>query len=271
MIQAVASTFSWLLGRHISSALPEREERLFRTTANVQALALLAGALGWTLPQPDAAMPFFHFLHTFFFAEIAVSWLLLRNGFQVLGPAVCCIACAFHVILASFALPGISIYLFYPTAMVLPLLLINPRRPYLRFGLSLLPILAFALHQLHMNALGGQPYFGKNPDLLPPQNILLDVLFSQFVLLAACYTFMRGAFRAEEKLAREHQKSERLLLNILPLEVAKELKEKGHRSRGILMRPSASQTSRASRKSRKRFLRKNWSTSWISAFPTLTV
>ena len=55
-----------------------------------------------------------------------------------------------------------------------------------------------------------------------------DAIFSQVLLLIIIFIFIRAANQAEKKFQTEHEKSEKLLLNILPYEVARELKEKGH-------------------------------------------
>lgn len=223
------SVLYWILGRHISSQLPENEERVFKITAAIQVYEFIVGFIFWNLPldNPDYEV-FFNYIHILLYIEILISWILLRLRFIVIAPVLLYLGTFLHIFLIDFSLPISTIYLFYSTLTLSPFLVIHPSRNYLRFLLSFLPIIGLVCHQLYFQYYGGVHLLGKRPEKLRLDFVLGDAIFSQVLLLIIIFIFIRAANRAEKKFQTEHEKSEKLLLNILPYEIAKELKEKGY-------------------------------------------
>ena len=219
----------WILGRHISSQLPENEERVFKISAAIQVYEFIVGFIFWNLPlgNPDYEI-FFNYVHLLLFIELFICWVLLRLRFIVLSPVLLYLGTFLHIFLIDFSLPISTIYLFYSTLTLSPFLIIQPSRNFLRFFLSFLPILGLVAHQLYFEFYGGVHLLGKKPENMRLDFVIGDAIFSQVLLLIIIFIFIRAANRAEKKFQTEHEKSEKLLLNILPYEVARELKEKGH-------------------------------------------
>ncbi|MCB1173952.1 MAG: adenylate/guanylate cyclase domain-containing protein [Leptospiraceae bacterium] len=64
-------------------------------------------------------------------------------------------------------------------------------------------------------------------DTIAVYNRVLNILASGLMAILVSYHYSQAVNQSEEKLAMEYEKSERLLLNILPAQVADELKTKG--------------------------------------------
>jgi class 3 adenylate cyclase len=120
---------------------------------------------------------------------------------------------------------GLDVHLFFLLHTMLPFLVFAPRHNRAMFTLSTLAgidmVLAVALgHRLPRL---GPPIAAEQLLILRP--ILLGGLFAT---LAACAHYARRAtLIAEEALDRAHQRSEELLLNILPPSIARRLKQDG--------------------------------------------
>ncbi|HET9626681.1 MAG TPA: adenylate/guanylate cyclase domain-containing protein [Kofleriaceae bacterium] len=118
---------------------------------------------------------------------------------------------------------GLDVHLFFLLHTMLPFLVFPPRHNRAMFTLSTLAgvdmVLAVALgHRL--------PHFG--PAITPDRLHLLRpiLLGGLFATLAACAHYARNAtLLAEDALDRAHQRSEELLLNILPPSIARRLKQ----------------------------------------------
>jgi len=139
----------------------------------------------------------------------ATTWLLLGS----------------HVLVVSQVLvegSGFDVELFFMLHTLLPFLLYPPRHRRLMFALSALAgadlVVMVALRD-HLPQLG--------PAIPPGRLALLDpiLLGGLFATLAACgYYARRATLIAEAALDRAHQRSEELLLNILPPPIADRLK-----------------------------------------------
>ena len=117
---------------------------------------------------------------------------------------------------------GFDVYLFFMLHAVLPFLLYAPRHNVPMFALSalagvdLIVVVAFGSHLPQL----GPVIAADRLEWLRP--ILLGGLFSTLAMCA--YYARRATLIAEEKLDAAHQRSEELLLNILPPSIASRLK-----------------------------------------------
>ncbi|MCB1176285.1 MAG: adenylate/guanylate cyclase domain-containing protein [Leptospiraceae bacterium] len=222
----INSLIDWILGNQISSKLPEKDERIFRITASIQFSSFIIAITFWNMPVESQFTNFMNQVNILLFIELILSWILLRRGFLIIGPILLYFSTFLHVLLIDYNLPTSTVYLFYSVLVIMPFLIIHPSKPYLRIVLNILPIIALLTHQIYFEYL-------KKEHLLGPKSARIDIIigdaiFSQCVLLLISYIFVRAANRAEQKFQMEHEKSEKLLLNILPKEIALELKENGY-------------------------------------------
>lgn len=178
-------------------------------------------------PIPAEQTGFLNQITTHGLIAFGSAWLVLRRGWINTSQIIVCFFLTVHISLVAFGLNGQHVHFFYPVAMLMPLLLINGKRPWLRFILALFPVAALIVHQYHFKILGGESLFGPRPMIYSPEQVLPDLIGGQLILLLLAHLFIRGRDAAERRLEDEHRKSEQLLLNILPEDVAVELKEKG--------------------------------------------
>jgi hypothetical protein len=115
----------------------------------------------------------------------------------------------------------------YFLLMLLPFLLIPSRHSWTRWAFVVIAGVGFLADQVYFRILSGAALFG------PPKSVLpADYLMPPMILIVIFYallinSFVKAVTTAETALAKEHAASERLLLNILPEEIAAELKVKG--------------------------------------------
>ncbi|HEX3475837.1 MAG TPA: adenylate/guanylate cyclase domain-containing protein [Kofleriaceae bacterium] len=119
----------------------------------------------------------------------------------------------------------LDVHLFFMLHTMLPFLVFAPRHDKLMFTLSALAGIDLVL----VVALGHRlPHLGP---VIPPERLRLIrpiLLGGLFATLAACAHYARRAtLIAEAALDRAHQRSEELLLNILPPSIARRLKLSG--------------------------------------------
>jgi len=142
----------------------------------------------------------------------ATTWLLLGG----------------HLLVVSQVLvegTGFDVHLFFMLHTMLPFLLYGPRHSAVMFTLSALAGVDLVL----VVSLGDHlPHIGP---VIAPDNLRIlrpIMLGGLFATLAACAHYARRAtLIAEAALDRAHQRSEELLLNILPPSIAKRLKLSG--------------------------------------------
>jgi adenylate cyclase len=142
----------------------------------------------------------------------ATTWLLLGSHLAVIA----------QLLVEG---PGFGVYLFFMLHAALPFMLYAPRHDKAMWALSALAgadlIAVIALGD-HLPQLGPVIATDRLAILRP---ILIGGLFAT---LAACaYYARRATLIAEEALDRAHQRSEELLLNILPPSIAGRLKLRG--------------------------------------------
>jgi len=141
----------------------------------------------------------------------ATTWLLLGS----------------HLLVVSQVLVegrGFDVHLFFMLHAMLPFMVFAPRHDRLMFTLSALA----GLDLIAVVALGNLPQLG--PVIADDRQVIIRpiLLGGLFATLAVCaYYARRATLIAEERLDRAHERSEELLLNILPATIAGRLKASG--------------------------------------------
>jgi len=177
-------------------------------------ILLLSGSLLYPVLQFAYALvylPTLYLNHRHHYVA-ATTWLLLGSHLAVVS----------QVLVEG---SGFSVYLFFMLHAVLPFLLYAPRHEAAMWALSALA----GIDLVAVIVLGD-----RRPQLGPAITadrlaILQPVLVGGlFATLAACaYYARRATLIAEDALDRAHQRSEELLLNILPPTIAGRLKQRG--------------------------------------------
>jgi class 3 adenylate cyclase len=142
----------------------------------------------------------------------ATTWLLLGSHLAVVS----------QVLVEG---RGLNVYLFFMLHAALPFMLFAPRHEKAMWALS-----ALAGADLILVIVLGDRLPQLGPRIPPDRLALLQPIFGGglFATLAGCaYYARRATLIAEDALDRAHQRSEELLLNILPPTIAGRLKQRG--------------------------------------------
>lgn len=158
------------------------------------------------------------------YAAVYLPTLLLnRSGHHTL--ATTWLILASHVAVISQVLVegvGLDVHLFFLLHAILPFLLYAPRRDLLMWGTSIIAGVDLVLVIAFRRWI---PVYG--PPIDPSRIMIIRpiLLGGLFATVAACAWYARRAtLLAEAALDRAHQRSEELLLNILPSKIANQLK-----------------------------------------------
>ncbi|MEM7180424.1 MAG: adenylate/guanylate cyclase domain-containing protein [Spirochaetota bacterium] len=224
------NSIAFLLGKHISKDLPKREERAFTAAAMVQILSFSITSFMELISLANyqgQSLAFVHWVDAELLLEMFIAWLLLRNGWHMSAKVLTCISIYIHILWIGFALPNSQIHFFLSGASLIPLILFLRRNRILRIFFVFLPIVLLCWHQYYFRVLEGDAILENLQFTLKAAESMPSLILSQLLFLGLVYHFIHVADRAEDKLSQAYEKSENLLLNILPKPVALELKETG--------------------------------------------
>ncbi len=155
-------------------------------------------------------------------AVFGVSILLLQIGKPRPAMLLAYAEVAIHVVVIQVLLGSGAGYIFYYFALVaVPFLVFKPDERLARACTVIYPCVATPLLQV---------YGRSHPPLIPIPSGTLDLLYTinvagtLFAVLAVVWYFEAASSRAEAEIEAERQRSETLLLNILPASIAERLK-----------------------------------------------
>jgi len=155
-------------------------------------------------------------------APILIAVPLLHRFSPVAAPLfLVLIAYAFIFVANSMLGTGAGTYLYFFTFTALGILFIGPEHVFLTAALSVVATgLIIALHLIVPHDKGI-----VSPAALFFGHFVTNVVASSAILYGIIFYAVRQFARAEEAAEREHQRSEGLLINILPPRVAERLKD----------------------------------------------
>lgn len=221
---------NWLMLKHLIAGLSESDARAMRIT-NIVQLTMMALVL-MLLPQvmfvePPPTRPFSYMMFFQLWAFLIPGRLLLHRCKPVAAAVITILGINLHVGGLCFAFADDPAHLSWFLMAAMAFLAIPPGRPVIRWSLGLLPIFFLLADQYYYRVMGGSALFGPPKRILPADYLMPPLVLVSGFFLLLINGFVRAVSRAEAKLAAEHAKSERLLINILPKEVAEELKLRG--------------------------------------------
>lgn len=208
----------------------ERDARAIRTTGTVQFImfalpTLLALLVSFTEPPETHLFSYAHYL--LLVVPLGVARFLLVRKRIVLAAALTLLAVNYHLSALSLAQADDPASLGLLITTILPFLMIPREHAKTRWVLVILPVALFLFFQYYYRVLGGSAIFGPPRWVVPADYLMPPLVLLAVFLILIIYQFVKAVNRAEDKLEAEHAKSEKLLLNILPREVAQELKREG--------------------------------------------
>lgn len=222
--------YDWLSLRSLTEGLNSGEVRAVRTTNGIQLtfFALLLVLLPQVLLVEP---PETHFLSIMLFLEIVAFFVvgrffLYKRSFAT-GGALTLIGFNIHIIGLCIAYADDPAHSIFLLLALLPFLAIPPDFPKLRWLLVALPLLANFADQYYYRVMGGSAIFGAPKWVVPGDYLMPPLVIVTMFFIVTINSFFKAVSSAERLLAAEHAASEKLLLNILPAEIAKELKDSG--------------------------------------------
>lgn len=220
----------WIKLKGVTEGLSEPEARAVRTTGSIQVImfalpSLLAAPVYFTEAPETHLFTYSHYFLLVIPLGIARA-LLFKRRFAI-AAGLTLVAVNYHMAALSMAQADDPASLGFLITLIAPFLMFERNRVKTRWAFVILPALLFLFFQFYYRVLGGSAIFGPPKWIVPADYVMPPLVLLTFFLVLIIYQFVKAVNVAEDKLAAEHAQSERLLLNILPAEVASELKEHG--------------------------------------------
>ncbi len=230
MVSRFRTIGNWIRLTEVTRELGEPEARTVRTTGSTQIImfmlpTLLVFAVFFTEPPETHLYSLTHYFLLIIPLGIA-RLLLIRRRFTA-AAVLTLLAVNYHLSALTLAQADDPAPLGFLITAILPFLIISRHHGKTRWFLVIVPMVLFLAAQYYYRVIGGSAIFGP-PVWIVPADYLMPPLFllSTFLILII-YQFVKAVNVAEDKLSAEHAQTEKLLLNILPGEVAEELKREG--------------------------------------------
>lgn len=220
----------WITLRHLTADLPREEARSVRMTNAIQLTFFIMVNL--LLPQVIFnEPPETHFTSSILFTQITlfsiVARILLYLRWFVLGAVLTLLGLNIHIFGLCIAYADDPAHILFFIFVLLPFIVIPTKYLWLRWMFVITTSAGFLADQLYFRSFGGVALFGP-PKWTGPVDYFLPPLFLGIVFfILIVRTFVKAIRNAEVDLEFQHAASEKLLMNILPEEIAKELKSSG--------------------------------------------
>jgi class 3 adenylate cyclase len=230
MTSALKNLYERLALGHLTKGLSQPEKRAIRITAMTQVIMIALPTL--LLPQvlfiePPGQMPYSMTLLAILIPVLLFSRYLLYRRMFTAGAVLTLVNVQVHISGLCVAFADDPAYLGYLVLAILPFLAIDSKKKVLQWTLVAIPSISFLLYQYYYRVMGGEGLFGP-PKWTGSADYFMGPFTLLFIfLLVVVKQFVDAVEIAEARLAAEHEKSENLIRNILPNEVADELKKNG--------------------------------------------
>ncbi|EMJ89111.1 adenylate/guanylate cyclase domain-containing protein [Leptospira meyeri] len=215
---------------HLTKGLSDENARALRVNATFQAImflipTLLLPVIYFTEPPETHLASFISYL--IFVLPLGYSRYLLYKGSYAMSAVFALSASNFHITSLSILQADDPAPLGFLLFAVIPFLMIPRKNIQLRWFFVSLSGFLFLGSQYYYRVMGKEGLFGPPKWVVPADYLMPPLVLLVFFFILLINQFVKAVNKAEDKLIAEHQKSESLLLNVLPLEVARELKQNG--------------------------------------------
>lgn len=221
---------SWIRLHGVSNGLSEPEARAVRITGSIQLImlilpSLLAVSIYFTEPPETHLYSYTHYF--LLVVPLLIARFLLASRKFTLAAALTLVAVNYHLAALSMAQGDDPASLGFLVTAIVPFLMFQRDRVKTRWAFVIVPVILFLYFQFYYRVLGGSAIFGPPKWIVPGDYLMPPLMLLTVFLILIIYQFVKAVNIAEDKLAAEHAQSEKLLLNILPAQVASELKKQG--------------------------------------------
>lgn len=220
----------WIGPTTLTTGLSDPDARSVRITGTVQFFmfvipTLLAVPIYFTEPPETHLYSYANYF--LLLLLLGISRYLLIKRWLIAAPVLTLVAMNYQFASLTLAQADDPAPLGFLITGILPFLMIPRPQAITRWILVIAPTCLFLATQYYYRVFGGSAIFGPPrwivpADYLMPPLVLVSIFFTLII-----YQFVKAVNTAEDRLSHEHAQSEKLLLNILPGEVANELKMEG--------------------------------------------
>lgn len=215
---------------HLAEGRTTHLKRAIRITSMVQVIMTVMPLL--LLPQvifveSRESLPYSMINLTFLLTGFAVARFYLYRKLFTHGATITLVVLNVHLIGLCVANGDDPAYLGFLITSILPFLTIRSEKKVHQWIMVVIPVICFLVYQYYYRIMQGSALFGP-PKWVGDADFFMGPFTLLFVfLLVVIIQFVKAVETAEANLAIEHQKSEDLIHNILPHEIAEELKLTG--------------------------------------------
>ncbi len=230
MASRFRKALDWIQLKQLTEGQSAGEARAIRTTGMTQIImfALPSLLLVTVLEaEPAETHPFSLTHYVLLIIPLGIARYLLVKRMFTAAPLLTLLAVNYHLAALSAAQADDPAPLGFIITAILPFLMIPRRREVIRWALAVAALALFFCYQYYYHVFGGAAIFGPPRWIVPADYLMPPLVLMGVFLILIIYQFVKAVNAAEDRLTEEHAQSEELLLNILPREVAAELKRDG--------------------------------------------
>ncbi|MDZ4728125.1 MAG: adenylate/guanylate cyclase domain-containing protein [Leptospira sp.] len=179
------------------------------------------------ITEPPETHPYSLFFYITSVIPLAYSRFLLYKKKFTISAVITLLAANYHILALSYSQADDPAPLGFLLFAVMPFLMISRKNVIVRWFFVSLAGFLFLGSQYYYRVMGGAGIFGPPKWIVPADYLMPPLILVVGFFILLINQFVKAVNSAEDRLNEEYQKSESLLLNILPLDVAKELKQNG--------------------------------------------
>lgn len=230
MFQNVHKVLNWLQLVHLTEGLSAGESRSIRITASFQTImflipTILVPVIFFTEPEETLKTSFFFYI--LLVVPLGLARYLMYIKSYTIGAVLTLLTSNFHIAALSYSQADDPAPLGFLLFTIMPFLMFQRNEIILRWFFISISSILFLGFQYYYRVLGGSGIFGPPKWIVPGDYLMPPMVLVIVFFIILVNQFVKAVNFAEDRLNEEHQKSEKLLLNILPLEITKELKQQG--------------------------------------------
>ncbi|TGN17605.1 adenylate/guanylate cyclase domain-containing protein [Leptospira idonii] len=230
-INAIYNTIQeWFRLKKITQGLTGSELRSATTTFYVQfSMSVLPTILIVSVHYNEPPETHFYSLvhYLVLIIPLMTAYLLLRRRYFNLSAIITLVSINYHLGALTLAQADDPAPIGFFITSILSFLMISKNYNVTRFLISIASLGLYTASQYYYRVMGGNALFGPPKWIVPAEYLIPPLILGSFLIVLIVYQFVKAVETAETKLTEEHEKSEKLLLNIIPQEIAEELKRKG--------------------------------------------
>ncbi|TGM55618.1 adenylate/guanylate cyclase domain-containing protein [Leptospira biflexa] len=230
MFKSLQKIFFRIQLAKLTKGLSDEEARALRVNATFQVVmfflpTLLVPVIFFTEPPETHLTSFLSYF--LLVIPLGIARYLLYKGSYTVSAVVTLLASNFHILSLTYFQADDPAPLGFLLFSIVPFIMFPRKNMMIRWFLIGLATFLFLGSNFYYRVLGAEGLYGPPKWVVPADYLMPPLVLVVFFFVLLVSQFVKAVNQAEDKLNAEHKKSESLLLNILPLDVARELKQNG--------------------------------------------